>query len=291
MEFNQLIQFKAIAELESISKAADKLYISQPALSQTLQRLENELGVKLFDRTKNRIHLNKNGKVILEYANKIIDDIAVMKAQVRGENDKKNELTFASSSPSAIWYITSIYYSYNQDMLSKSVILPQNDLKDALVNGDVDIALSFEQIENKNIYNIPFSEIRYFLTVPQMHPLANRKSIHLNDLKGYTFLSINDNYSSITHNFNETLKEHGISFTETNDLYLFYQALQTGHYLNFAKSTEIAFQKQAYANRIKLQIKDFQPKHTLYIAYLKSNKNSIAPFKQWMHENYKDIMI
>ncbi|MDR2499526.1 MAG: LysR family transcriptional regulator [Treponema sp.] len=62
MELTQLAQFKAIAECESLSRAAEKIYISQPSLSAALQKLEDELGARLFERTKGRIFLNEAGK-------------------------------------------------------------------------------------------------------------------------------------------------------------------------------------------------------------------------------------
>ena len=58
MELTQLIQFKAIAENNSISIASKKLHISQPALSTSLKKLETELEIQLFDHTKNKIILN-----------------------------------------------------------------------------------------------------------------------------------------------------------------------------------------------------------------------------------------
>lgn len=66
MELLQIKYFKVIAETENISKAAEQLYIAQPSLSQTLKRLEDELGTPLFDRTGKRITLNCAGKTFSE---------------------------------------------------------------------------------------------------------------------------------------------------------------------------------------------------------------------------------
>lgn len=64
MELLQIKYFKAIAETENISKAAGQLYIAQPSLSQTLKRLEDELGTPLFDRTGKRINPQRRRKNI-----------------------------------------------------------------------------------------------------------------------------------------------------------------------------------------------------------------------------------
>ena len=71
-ELNQLMQLAAIADAGTISAAAEELNISQPALSRSVQKLEEELGVRLFDRSKNKITLNETGELAVEYARKII---------------------------------------------------------------------------------------------------------------------------------------------------------------------------------------------------------------------------
>ena len=65
MDLLQLNYFRTVAHLEHMTHAADELVIAQPALSQTIARLENELGVPLFDRLGRRIRLNLFGKAFL----------------------------------------------------------------------------------------------------------------------------------------------------------------------------------------------------------------------------------
>lgn len=72
MELNQIKQFRVIAMTENISKAAELLYIAQPSLSQTLKRLENELGTPLFERRGRKIILNGAGKIFLKYCDEIV---------------------------------------------------------------------------------------------------------------------------------------------------------------------------------------------------------------------------
>lgn len=78
MELTQLRYFKTVAACENMSQAAEKLHISQPALSASVKRLEEELGVSLFDRTKNRIQLNDAGRLALTYADAVLDKAGEM---------------------------------------------------------------------------------------------------------------------------------------------------------------------------------------------------------------------
>ena len=80
MELQQLKYFKTVASLGKISDAAEVLFISAPALSTSIARLEKELGMKLFDRASNRITLNAQGQIFLKYVNQIF---AIWKTQNR----------------------------------------------------------------------------------------------------------------------------------------------------------------------------------------------------------------
>lgn len=83
MELQQLKYFKTVAQMGKISDAAQALFISAPALSTSISRLEQELGVTLFDRTNNRITLNQQGQILLRYVNHIFYDIDCAKTELR----------------------------------------------------------------------------------------------------------------------------------------------------------------------------------------------------------------
>ena len=77
-EIVQLKQLIAIYNNKTLSKAANELHISQPALSRSMQKLEDELGVELFDHYTNKIELNKNGEIAVKHAKKILRDLEYM---------------------------------------------------------------------------------------------------------------------------------------------------------------------------------------------------------------------
>lgn len=75
MKLTQLQYFKAVAETGRISLAAQKLFVSAPAVSIAIANLEKELGTKLFDRSNNKIILNEQGRVYLDRVNQILADL------------------------------------------------------------------------------------------------------------------------------------------------------------------------------------------------------------------------
>ena len=82
MELNQLKCFLEVARLEHITQAAEQLHITQPALSKVIARLEDDLGVKLFDREGKNIRLNEYGRVALRYAQRIMYTIGDLQAEL-----------------------------------------------------------------------------------------------------------------------------------------------------------------------------------------------------------------
>lgn len=92
MDLNQLHQFMTVAETQNITQAAHKLYITQPALSRSIGRLEAELEVKLFDRKANTLILNENGQLFLSHISVGLDAINAAVHAVRQRNTNRKVL-------------------------------------------------------------------------------------------------------------------------------------------------------------------------------------------------------
>ena len=124
IELNQLEQLIYIAENKTISKAAKELLISQPALSRSMQRLESDLGVELFDHYKNKIVLNKNGELAVKHAQKIIKSIQTMINDVQDYDQSFHRIPIATCSPAPMWDIEPLIKElYPQITIQKPTML------------------------------------------------------------------------------------------------------------------------------------------------------------------------
>lgn len=101
IEFNQLEHLVSIAKNKTISKAAEELLISQPGLTRSMQRLEDDLGLSLFNRKKNKIELNENGKLAVEFAQKLLDGREEMIKELTKLS--QNHISFGSCAPAPLW--------------------------------------------------------------------------------------------------------------------------------------------------------------------------------------------
>lgn len=89
IQFQQIIYFLKIAELRSINKAAAKLYVSQPSLSQSIKNLEDELNIRLFRRSNKGVVLTEDGKRFLQYAERIADQMELIEGLAREKRENR----------------------------------------------------------------------------------------------------------------------------------------------------------------------------------------------------------
>lgn len=150
MELNQLRFFKTVAEYENFSEASNVVFVSQPALSKSIKNLEEELGLKLFDRIGKKIKLNEAGEVVLEHVNRILSEIDLLTENI-DKLKSGNNLSIASPDLTILMFIIpelcvrmpelNINYDYKY----------QSNLFNLLYKHDVDIVISNEPISDEKI--------------------------------------------------------------------------------------------------------------------------------------------
>lgn len=104
-EINQLQQLLCVAKHGNLSKAAEELHLSQPALSRSMQRLESELQMELFERSKNKITFSPTGELAVEYAKKVIGQMNDMILRLRSFERSQHTIAVGSCAPAPLWDI------------------------------------------------------------------------------------------------------------------------------------------------------------------------------------------
>ena len=189
-ELIQLEQLVAIADFGTVSKASEQLHISQPALSRAIQHLEDELGVTLFDRHKNKIILNENGKLAVEYARKILDEASFMTERLRSFAMNQHVLSLGSVSPTPMWRLTSILSDLFIDIPLRSEIKTSEELLDGLLNNQYQIIITDSPSTDPLLMSFPYLKEELYVVVPPTHKLASRKKITLYELNGQSILRL-----------------------------------------------------------------------------------------------------
>lgn len=189
MELLQLKYFKKVAEIGKICDAAEELFISAPALSASISRLEKDLGMPLFDRSSNKITLNQQGQIFLQGVNRIFATLENTQEEMSRSLKAQTEQTLSLcmiSSTQWVELVTSYSQRYPEVRLS-CIDMSRSNLElgglpaqyDFLlaVGDDVPAALS-EELEQ-----LELMEDQPVIMVNSRHPLAKRDSVEIEELK------------------------------------------------------------------------------------------------------------
>lgn len=198
MEFHQLRYFIATAEELSITAAAKRLHLSQPALSRQILALEEEVGVALFDRIKKRIHLTEAGRFFLDRARQILCDTETSVQQVREQfGDAKRTIRLGFLTIFLDDIVAPAVRALRKDSPKTGVALfelsPKAQL-DRLRDGELDLALLGNIAdEDRSRYTVrSLMRNPMAIVLPDDHRLAGRKQVALKELAGEPFVSLSD---------------------------------------------------------------------------------------------------
>lgn len=189
LETNQLSQLITIADTKTLSKAAEILHISQPALTLSIQKLESELNVTLFDRQKNKITLNKTGELAVSHARRILADVEQMTQSIQAFERSLHTISIGSCAPAPI--VELLYYLTEKfaTMTFSSETVNPDSLVLGLKNNTYQIIITNSPVKDSEICCREFCREQLFLTIPPAHPLAAKKDgIFADELAGETML-------------------------------------------------------------------------------------------------------
>ena len=189
LEIYQLEQLVTIAKEGTISKAAQKMMISQPGLTRSIQKLEEELGLKLFDRQKNKVTLNKNGEMAVAFAQEILQKKDQMINDLR-KFDRLNQIIhIGSQAPAPAWAITHLLKEkYPEAQIDYVIESNEEKLLEGLVNHDFNYIVLTRELKLKEMVCQSLFEEQLFLSVPSNHPLASLNEISFANLNGQSVL-------------------------------------------------------------------------------------------------------
>lgn len=177
----------------TLLKTAEVLNISQPALTRSMQKLEDETGVRLFLRTKNKIILNETGKAAAVYAEKILKLQDEMISELKDMDRIANEITFASVAPAPIFELNPILKElYPGIKINSELKDTEEELFKGLEKDKYNFVISRTVPENNAYFSKEYFKENLKIFVPENHRLAKRKSIYLKDLAGETFLMLSE---------------------------------------------------------------------------------------------------
>ncbi|MEK4873608.1 MULTISPECIES: LysR family transcriptional regulator [Bacillus] len=195
MELLQLKYFQTVARLEHMSKAAEELNIAQPSLSKTIARLEEDLGVPLFDRQNRQIKLNRYGKIFLGRVERAFMELKEGKREILELAERnQHKISLAVSIPRVLPDLLGSFLKKYPQVHFQQFVHSTSSMKRHLKNGEIDFCISSVPIEDPEIIWQPLFTEEIFLIVPPGHRLEGRETIYLDEVKDESFISMHTGY-------------------------------------------------------------------------------------------------
>ncbi|WP_019640081.1 LysR family transcriptional regulator [Paenibacillus fonticola] len=197
MELRQLQYTLQIAEERNFSRAADKLHIAQPSLSQQLSKLEKELGVKLFQRNTSTVELTYAGASFIKHARKIMDAVEQLRQEMDDISQLRAGRVVIGSMPITgshlLPYVLPAFKEAYPDIQVNLLEDTSLNLEKLTAGGGTDLSLLSLPLQEPSLTYEPIGEEIIDLAVPPHHPLAdpNRRpsgGIELSQLKDEQFI-------------------------------------------------------------------------------------------------------
>lgn len=269
-----LEELVAFNKYKTLAKTADHLGLSQPAITRGTKKLEEELNLKLFERTPNKISLNETGKFAAEKAAEVLAVNRNFIKEVKNFNSNQKTISLASTAPGPLIVARQLK---DQNLTINSKLLADQDLAQLLLEQQYSIIFSTRPLDHKLIVNSYLGQESLIVNLNEFTPLANQTEVKFSQLHGLSFVVLHEIgiwrpliqekipnakflYQNDRDNFDE-IKNYSIFPYFTTNL----------------SKIDPAWQKENMVDRIPVKISDEDATMTFYANYLTTNKKRLLP--------------
>lgn len=198
MEMHQLRYVVAVARTGNFSRAAEQCHVAQPSLSQQIQKLEDELGERLFDRMKREARLTAHGEGFLRRAVKILEEVDAAKRQAAEAQDLlRGTLTVGVLPTIAPYLLPAVMAQFAATFPGVEVVVHEDTTARLLKlahSYEVDFALASPPILDDRLEARELFAEELLLALPPGHPLTRKRSVALGDLAAERFIVMKEGH-------------------------------------------------------------------------------------------------
>ncbi|MDX2231451.1 MAG: LysR family transcriptional regulator [Leptolyngbyaceae cyanobacterium bins.349] len=193
MELRHLRYFMAVAEELHFNRAAERLHMAQPPLSQQIKQLETELGVELFHRrTKRQVQLTEAGQVLLQATYRILAQVeqAIRETQRAGKGET-GTLNLGFTSTVVYDILPAILSQYREQFPNVHLVLHElttTQQEEALQNHQIDVGFCHPPLKDESLELEPISQESLVVALPEAHPLAGETTLSICSLANESFI-------------------------------------------------------------------------------------------------------
>jgi len=192
MDFDQLETFLEVARHASFSRAAEKRFRTQPAISSQIRGIEEEVGAKLFDRSGGKVSLTAAGKAFLKYVEETLDARkAMMVAIAEMERVPRGEIIVGANEGTCLHILPHVFAEFKKQYPEVSVNIKRADyarVLESIIDNSVDFGVVSLPVNDNRLTVVLIHRDELVLIAPPLHPLGKMKSATIADASRYPLI-------------------------------------------------------------------------------------------------------
>ena len=262
-------QLKTFAECGTLSAAAEILNTSQPSLTRSMKRMEDELGVTLFVRSKNHLELTETGKMAARYAAQLLSVTQDFESRVRAYDRSLHTLAIGFCAPVPQTVLTPIINNSFEGMTISADMMDDADFLDKIKKGIYQLAVVHEQPIDPCFTYVKCGHESLYISLKAGNPLSFYPEVHLKDLNGLTILLLSRiGFWSMVHRDKTPDSKYLLQVEDDS----FFELASNSDYPIFSSSYFIN-RGEVFPDRINIPIADPECSADYYLVCLASEKN------------------
>jgi DNA-binding transcriptional LysR family regulator len=192
MDFDQLETFLEVARLSSFSRAAERRFRTQPAISAQIRALEEEVGARLLDRSGGKVAVTGPGKVFQKYAEETLEQRrVVLIALAEMHRVPRGEIVVSANEGTCLHILPEVFADFKRQYPSVAVNvkrLEHNKILEAIIDNSCDFGVVSMPVNDKRLTVVPIHRDELVVIAPPNHPLAAKQSVTVADVVEYPLL-------------------------------------------------------------------------------------------------------
>ncbi|HTA49021.1 MAG TPA: LysR family transcriptional regulator, partial [Verrucomicrobiae bacterium] len=189
MDFDQLQTFLEVARHASFSRAAEKRFRTQPAISSQIRAVEDEVGAKLFDRSGGKVSLTAAGKSFQKYAQETLDARkAMLTSLAEMEHVPRGAITVGANEGTCLHILPEVFADFKKQYPDVSVNIKRADyakVLESVTDNSVDFGVVSLPVKDNRLTVVLIHQDELVIIAPPHHPLGKMKSASVGDLAKY----------------------------------------------------------------------------------------------------------
>lgn len=233
MELDQLRYFLRVAERGNYTRAAEELGISQPALSRSVQKLEDELGQPVFERRTRSVSLTDAGTLLQSRARQVLMILEDTKAEIT-DDGQSGRLRIGAIPTIAPYFLPDVLQRFSNHFPRATLIVQENTtdvLLKGCTQGELDLAIVALPVPAKYLETEELFEEELLLVLPPGHPLVEKNRIRLSDVEPFPFVLL-DEAHCLSENITSFCRQrsfHPVTVERTSQLAMVQELVSLSH--------------------------------------------------------------